>query len=69
MSYKRFYDDEGFTGNRQKMAMIEDEKSFAAELLDRDEGCHLCGYEGILQLTKKGWKCPQCRKILIPYDE
>lgn len=37
-------------------------------LIEQDEGCPYCGYEGHLRSTRKGYKCPKCREIVIPTE-
>jgi len=44
----------------------DDENTFKS-LLEQDEGCP-CGYEGALRSTRRGWKCPKCKNIVVPSE-
>lgn len=37
-------------------------------LIAQEEGCPYCEYEGVLRSTRKGYKCPKCREIVIPNE-
>lgn len=62
----KLYNLEGFTGNTQKKAHIPEDDSFFSTLYEAEDGCPECGFEEPLILTKRGWKCKQCRTIVIP---
>ena len=63
-------DSEGFqTGNSWNRASTEEaEEGFTQSLFEQEEGCNECGYDGPLRSTRKGWKCPECRRIVIPLE-
>jgi hypothetical protein len=68
MTRRKSLDSEGMgSGNSWNRAEIEEDYS-AWGLIDQEEGCDECGYEGPLRSTRKGWKCTECRKIVIPAE-
>ncbi|NJL55765.1 hypothetical protein HC928_11655 [bacterium] len=54
------------SGNSWTSAHIAEEEESLWDLAEQDEGCPECGYEGPLKSTRRGWKCPECREIIIP---
>ncbi len=59
-------DSEGMpTGNSWTSPDDEEERGFRS-LIDQEEICHFCGYDGPLRPTRKGYKCPECREIVLP---
>ena len=46
---------------------FEDERNGIFDsLLDAFDSCPECGYEGPLDLKKKGYVCPECRNLVLP---
>jgi len=70
MARKQLIDSEGFqTGNSWNRATTDQaEEGFTTALFEQEEGCAECGYDGPLRSTRKGWKCPECRRIVIPSE-
>ncbi len=68
MGKKQLFDADGLpSGNSWTSAAIAEEESLW-DLADQDDGCPLCGYDGQLRSTRKGYKCPECREIVIPSE-
>lgn len=70
MSRKHLVDLDGLpTGNSWTSNNDDDDRDDGfRHLIEQDEGCHHCGYDGQLRSTRKGYKCPQCRQIVIPTE-
>lgn len=63
----RLVDSDGLsTGNSWNR--VEDEEEGFRSLLEAEDGCPYCNYEGSLRSTRKGWRCPRCREIVIPSE-
>ena len=61
--------DGNATGNSWISGRDEEEsEGWRALLSESDDGCSSCGFEGPLRLTRKGYKCPQCRTLVIPNE-
>lgn len=45
-----------------------DEDSFRALLATQDDSCPECGFDGPLRSTRKGYKCPRCKALVIPSE-
>lgn len=69
MGKKQLLDADGMSsGNSWNQAITNSsEEGFTTALFEQEDGCD-CGYEGQLRSTRKGWKCPSCRKIVIPLE-
>lgn len=70
MGRKKFplFDSSGMpSGNTWTSSHIDDRESLW-DLVEQDEGCPECGFEGPLRSTRIGWKCPSCREIVIPSE-
>lgn len=68
MRKRQLLDSEGAsTGCSWTSADAEDDEGFR-QLLQSEEGCPECGYDGPLRSTRKGYKCPDCRTIVIPSE-
>jgi len=46
----------------------EEEEGFRSLFTSQDDGCTACGFEGPLRSTRKGYKCPKCRTLVIPSE-
>lgn len=69
MRKRSLVDSDGMnTGNSWTSKAIDEEESFFRNLSEQDEGCPECDYEGPLRSTRKGWKCPSCKEIVIPVE-
>lgn len=71
MGRKQLVDSDGVaTGNSWNRAdNDEDEdRGFTGRLFEQEDGCPYCGFEGQLRSTRKGYKCPECREIVIPSE-
>ncbi len=70
MGRKQLLDSDGnSTGNSWNRANnVEQEEGFTTGLFEQEDGCPHCGYDGALRSTRKGWKCPECREIVIPSE-
>lgn len=71
MGRKQLLDPDGAaTGNSWNRAHTEDDEQegFTAGLFEQQDGCPFCEYEGQLRSSRKGWKCPKCREIVIPSE-
>ena len=49
------------------MSSFEEESSLF-DLYDQEEGCPKGGYEGPLELKRRGWRCPDCFGLIIPNE-
>lgn len=64
----QLFDADGLpSGNSWNKAHIDEAESLW-DLADQEEGCPECGFEGPLRSTRKGYKCPECREIVIPSE-
>lgn len=64
----QLFDRDGLpSGNSWTSSNIDDGESLW-DLADQTEGCPECDYEGPLRSTRKGWKCPSCRHLVIPSE-
>lgn len=69
MGRKQLLDADGAsTGNSWNRAETDGDEGFTAGLFDQEDGCPYCGFEGQLRSTRKGYKCPECREIVIPSE-
>lgn len=69
MSKKELLDSNGATtGNSWNRANTDDDTGFMSGLYEQQDGCVYCDYEGQLRSTRKGWKCPRCKEIVIPSE-
>lgn len=63
------YDSEGInTGNRRVGVDHEETGCFFDSLYEQEDYCPNCDYEGPLELKRKGYRCPECRSIVIPNE-
>jgi hypothetical protein len=60
--------DGNLTGNSWTSSAQDEDATFQSLLEDQDDGCPFCGFDGQLRSTRKGYKCPECREIVIPVD-
>lgn len=68
MKRKHLVDPDGLpTGNSWNRAETT-EDGFMAALYEQEDGCPECGSDKPLRSTRKGWKCPDCREIVIPSE-
>jgi hypothetical protein len=58
------------TGNRHVKAIRPSDESNGSlfDLYEQEEGCPYCEYDGMLRSTRKGYRCPQCKEIVIPHE-
>jgi hypothetical protein len=56
------------TGNSWTTRDDDDVETGFRSLIDQEEVCHFCGYDGPLRPTRKGYKCPKCREIVLPAE-
>lgn len=56
------------TGNSWTNPTDNEHDAGFRQLIEQDDGCHHCGYDGQLRSTRKGYKCPECRQIVIPAE-
>lgn len=71
MGRKQLLDSDGVaTGNSwNRVGDDEDyDKGFTGGLFEQQDGCPFCDFEGQLRSTRKGYKCPKCREIVIPSE-
>lgn len=69
MGRKHLLDSEGIaTGNSWNRADIGEDPGYTGSLSEQEDGCPECGFDGQLRSTRKGWKCPECRAIVIPTE-
>lgn len=69
MTRRQLLDSDGFpTGNSWNRAEPEEDTGLIRGLAEQEDGCPHCEYDGQLRSTRKGWKCPKCRAIVIPLE-
>ncbi len=45
---------------------VDEPNGMFDSLLDSFDECGECGYEGPLDLKKRGYVCPECRTLVLP---
>lgn len=69
MAKKQLLDSDGVpTGNAWNRAEVEESNDNFSSLFEQQDGCPYCGFDGQLRSTRKGYKCPECREIVIPAE-
>lgn len=71
MSRKRILIDADGMSNGNSWTKNDDndnDEGFRALLTVQDDGCYVCEFEGPLKSTRRGYKCPVCRTIVIPSE-
>lgn len=46
----------------------EESDTMFGHLYEAEDECQHCGYYGPLRSTRKGYRCPDCRKIVVSHD-
>lgn len=47
----------------------EEHDTMFGHLYEAEDSCPECDYYGPMRSTRRGWRCPKCRTLVVSHDD
>ena len=68
MSKRKKFNQDEFDFDEENQVLEEERNGFFDHLYETEDECQRCGYFGPLKSTRKGYRCPDCGKLVVRHE-